>query len=190
MKKEIKIICSLIFLAVCSSSALFATPLDFKNSVGIYALVDTEAMGIQYQRWCTDKIGFQTQGYVFYDELSGDGASDFNCSLSTELQLKLFETLMGEKSASILYAWFLAGYQGSSSRTWNNSQGDYGAADYVPGYYTQGDYKSSALMGLGFGFDIMFLNHISIPIQFGFSGSFPNDISAGFCFGAGLRYRF
>ena len=191
MKKSFKVFLAATVFAVCGIIPLSAEPLEFKNSVGIYALIQTQVMGIQYQRWCTDRLGFQTTGYIFYEKAKWDGDNnEFNASLSGELQLKLFETPFGKRSGSVLYAWFLGGYHGFTKEKWIDPVGNYEDADYVPGYYSNDGYHSNAILGLGFGFDIMFLNHVSIPIQFGFSGEFPNDTSAGFCVGAGVRYRF
>ncbi len=191
MRKSLKLLAVSAVLAFCGLHSLSAEPLDFKNSVGIYGLMQTQVMGIQYQRWCTERLGFQTTGYIFYEKAKWEGDnSEFNASLSGELQLKLFETPFGKRSGSILYAWFLGGYHGFTKQQWVDAVGTYEDATYQPGYWQDGKYYSNAILGLGFGFDIMFLNHISIPIQFGFAGEFPNDMNAGFCVGAGVRYRF
>lgn len=189
MKKFFKTSGLVLAFLFVKLAALSATPLDFDNSVGVFALADTNVMGIQYQRWCTEKIGFQTEGFVVYND-SAYTSSNFDCSLSCELHLKLFEAPFGKKSGSTLYAWFLGGYHGKTGNEYIASKGTWGEPDYVEGYYEPTGYLSNAILGLGFGFDIMFLNHISIPIQFGFSGEFPNTKSAGFCLGAGVRYRF
>lgn len=189
MKKLLKTSALIFVLLFAKLVSLSATPLDYNNSVGIYALANSNVLGIQYQRWCTDKIGFQTEGFVFYNETTYS-PSNFDCSLSCELHIKLFETPFGQKSGSTLYAWFLGGYHGESGSEYIEATGTWGQPDYVEGHYEPTGYDSNAILGIGFGFDIMFLNHISIPIQFGFSGEFPNTKSAGFCVGAGLRYRF
>jgi len=192
MKKHLKLSIAIAALILCKISTVSATPMDFKNSVGVYGLFETPVVGIQYQRWCTDRLGFQTTGFVQYDQSDftysvKDGLS---FSLSGELQLKLFETPFGNRSGSILYAWFLAGYHGFATSQYISPVGEWGEPGYIDGYYQSTGFKSNAILGIGFGFDIMFLNHLSIPIQFGFAGEFPTNTNAGFCVGTGIRYRF
>lgn len=47
---------------------------------------------------------------------------------------------------------------------------------------------NNALASVGFGFDFIFFDHLSVPIQFGFMGTFPDDPQVGFCGGIALRY--
>lgn len=194
MRKSLKLLAVTAVLALCGLHSLSATPLDFKNSVGVYGLFNTPVVGIQYQRWCTDRIGFQTTGFVQYDQsdpvVNIQNDDGFSFSISGEFHLKLFETPFGTKSASVLYAWFLGGYHGFSDARYVEPEGEWDTPGYIAGYYEPTGFKSNAVLGIGFGFDIMFLNHLSIPIQFGFSGEFPNQTQAGFCFGTGVRYRF
>jgi len=62
--------------------------------------------------------------------------------------------------------------------------------NYTADYTKDSGLLADAMLGIGFGFDFMLFDHISIPLQFGFEGEFPNEISAGFCIGTGIRYRF
>ena len=129
MKKSLKLMAVTAVLALCGFHSLSATPLEYKNSVGVYGLFQTPVVGLQYQRWCTDRIGFKTTGFVQYDQsdpvitINQDHGVSF--SLSGELHLKLFETPFGTKSASVLYAWFLGGYHGFSESKWVESKGEW-----------------------------------------------------------------
>ena len=49
-------------------------------------------------------------------------------------------------------------------------------------------FHNNALASVGFGFDFIFFGHLSVPVQFGFMGSFPDDPQVGFCGGIALRY--
>ena len=108
MRKSLKLLAIGVFFALCGLHSLSAEPLDFKNSVGVYGLYDTKVLGIQYQRWCTDRIGFQTEGFVYYQKGASDtDANDYEFSLSGEFQFKLFETPFGKRSASIIHSFTL-----------------------------------------------------------------------------------
>ena len=166
---------------------LSADPLDFKNAVGVFILGNVSSdepgvKGIQYQRWCTDKLGFQTEGFVTYGNRYDD-ISAYDFSLDAELLLKLYETPKGFRFASTLYAWGLVGIHGFNQISYVE---DKNAGQYNYKYINEG-FRSDVMLGIGFGFDVMMLNHISIPFQFGFEGEFPNATSAGFCLGTGLR---
>lgn len=197
MRKLKTLICTIAIIVAGSSALLSADPLDFKNSVGVFVLGNVSSdepgvKGIQYQRWCTDRFGFQTEGFITYQDQkhSYTDFSTLDFSVSTEALLKLYETPKGYRFASTLYAWGLVGIHGFTGTEYVESVGHYGQEGYVEGYYKNGGFKSDVMLGIGFGFDVMLLNHLSIPFQFGFEGEFPNDISAGFCMGAGLRYKF
>ena len=47
-----------------------------------------------------------------------------------------------------------------------------------------------AIFGFGFGTEIISWKHLSLPIEVGFAGGFPNDPAFGFCSSFGLRFRF
>lgn len=178
MKKGIKILLASLAIFACGAVSAFAAPLDYESAVGVSILSTLDNIsigGLQYQKWITDKIGFQTEGSIVYQP---NYNLDYN--VAVELQYKLFETPMGTKNATILYAWFLAGHRGFQET-------DY---DYATNTRTKQKFNADAIAGIGFGFDVMLLNHISIPFNFGIVGEFPNDCAAGFCLGSGVRYRF
>lgn len=182
MKKSKLIIAALAVLVFGITTAA-ADPNDFKNAIGIFGLASLESEsnsvgGLQYQRWVTEKIGFQVEGSVYYDP--ENTYYSFDSNLNFELQYKLYQTNIGARNASVLYAWALIGASGTAGSEFNSSRDE-----YVP----TGPYFD-ANVGLGFGFDLNFINHLSVPIQFGFLGKFPNELAAGFSVGAGIRYRY
>jgi len=184
MKNVSKYFLVMFAISVIAISSVAAEPSAFDNSVGVYGLAGINSpytAGVQFQRWCTNRIGFQTQGYVYYD--SSIKAS-LNYNVSAQFLLKLFETEFGERTGTCLYSWLLVGNHGydDSTSVYNETTGDY--------EYSNVEFVTNIQAGIGFGFDIMFLNHLSVPIEFGYMGEFPNDMTWGFVFGTGIRYRF
>ena len=191
MKKFKILVCMTVLLS--GLSALCADPLDFKNAVGVFLLgnisTTPHVKGLQYQRWITNSIGFQTEGYVSYDSKVYTDLQQYDFSVSGEFLVKLYETPHGYKFGSTLYAWALAGFHGFNKINYTY-ESDIDGEYYTPGYNWDTGFKGDVMLGIGFGFDVMLFDHISIPLQFGFEGEFPNDISAGFCLGSGIRYKF
>lgn len=178
MKKGIKILLASLAIFACGAVSAFAAPLDYESAVGVSVLstFDTVTVGgLQYQRWFSDKFGFQAEGSIFYEPNSN---LDYN--VSVEFQYKLFETPMGTKNATILYGWVLAGHRGFQETYYNSETNK----------TIKQKFNADVIAGVGFGFDVMLLNHISIPFNFGIVGEFPNKPAAGFCLGSGVRYRF
>lgn len=181
MKKSIKILLASLVIFTCGAVSAFAAPLDYESAVGVSFLTTFDSMaigGLQYQRWISDKFGIQTEGAIMYQPDSYNNMLDYN--INVEFQYKLFETPMGAKNATILYGWILAGHRGFQDKDYNDATQK----------WTKQKFKADAVAGIGFGFDVMLLNHISIPFNFGLVGEFPNDSAAGFCLGSGVRYRF
>lgn len=185
MKKLTKLatlVCALSFLG---GAVAFANPIDSDSAIGVFAMGSSEigVYGLQYQHWFNDKIGMQLEGYAYYNpNVSYDDVLQYN--ICGEFQYKLYETCLGERSATNLYAWGLIGHHAYIKNTTN-----YDSATNTSTMTSSG-FCPSIVGGFGFGFDVMFLNHISIPVEFGFLGEFPYNQSVGFVFGSGIRYRF
>jgi len=162
-----------------SCVSLYANPVDANSAVGVTAMGTTRAgvYGLQYQHWFNNRFGMQTEGFAYYNP---DSNEELNYLICGEFLIKLYETQLTERSASNLFVWILAGHRGYSEKEY----------DYNTGKTLYSGFCPDALAGVGFGFDIMFLNHISFPVQFGFLGEFPYDTSVGFSLGTGIRYRF
>lgn len=191
MKKLSKIFVTIFAVSVIAISSVFATPTDMDNAVGVTflgAVNSSYTAGLQYQRWCTDKIGFQVQGYAFYEADSSDSLnyemSALNYEMSAQFLLKLYESTLGGANRTCLYAWTLVGHHGYED---SDSYYDDATEKWVN---TESVFYPNAQAGIGFGFDATLLNHLSVPIEFGFLGEFPNQAKCGFVFGSGIRYRF
>ncbi len=172
MKK--KIIIALAVMLIIGSSFAFAIEGIAPNAAGVYGMIwqgESGAGGLQYQRWF-NHLGMQfTAGGI---ATSYDGkiqSADF--AVLAELQGKLFSHVASPKFASVFYAWALGGFHGYTEV----KSGDL----YL---------KPNAVVGFGLGIEMIFVQHISFPIQFGYSGEFPNDLNFGFSFATGFRYRF
>lgn len=200
MKKIVKIFCVMSVFLFGGIFALSATPLDYKNALGVYGLIPRSVGGLQYQRWFNDRLGAQFQVFgaytdsVYYNKNTNSYIPTYSVSASAEFQVNLFETAISEKTAVRLFGWVLAGYYGHNEidSDYIESTGERDTESYVPGYsvYSDSGLLSSINLGFGFGFEFMFLNRISIPLEFGFAGSFLDNTGVSFSVGSGLRFRF
>ncbi|MCR4741667.1 MAG: hypothetical protein K5866_02180 [Treponema sp.] len=160
--------------------------LAFRNAIGGYFVWNYKSPigGIQYERWVTDLLSTKFNFYVFYDPSENfiwEHLMDY--TITTEFNLKLYETAFNEEFASRLFAFLMLGHRGYSIRTYERDE-SYNISGYSDSYYPV------MLASLGFGFDFIFAEHLSIPFQIGFMGAFPNDEYAALCIGTGIRYIF
>ena len=120
--------------------------------------------GIIYQRWF-DKIGFETMFGGYYS-----ASKNFNYAISLEGMYSLYRAPKINSILTCLYLWCDLGHYGISS----------------------GDncFKFNFNSGFGFGLNLVCFEHISMPLEFGYSAVFPNDFSLGFTFSTGIMYRF
>lgn len=155
----------------------FASGLDNKNAIGAYVLgADPTIGGLQYEHRFTDLVSSKIGAFVFYNN---DTYSDpFNMNISLQTDFTLYENEWRDKIASRLFAYALAGYTANIERGY----------DYVNDVQKKEEFHQNAIASIGFGFDFIFFEHLSVPVQFGFMGSFPNDTRIGFCGGVGIRY--
>ena len=173
MKKLLISITAIFMLA----TGLFANGLDNKNAIGMYVLAgNTTVGGIQYEHRFSSFIGTKFGAFAFYDD---DGYTDpFNMNLTVHTDFTLYETDWRDKICSRLFAYALAGYDARIARTY----------DYENDKKKTETFVSNAIASAGFGFDFIFFDHLSVPVQFGFMGTFPNEPKVGFCGGIGVRY--
>ncbi len=186
MLKKTKILLISVAMLIMGSAALHANPLEYKNAIGIYGMFGFSNSGLQYQRWFNDRIGLQSQVLAWYE--SGRNQYDdpeYEFALNTQLLFSLFKTNFGEKAGTNLYAWGLLGYY------------LYNTTDYVDGS-SLGVYSiritesicNNFVFGAGFGFDVMFWDHLSVPFEFGFAGQMPHETRISLTAATGIRYRF
>ena len=174
--KKLIIAAALVFAL---GSGLFANGLENSNAIGMYVIGgDTSVGGIQYERRFSDFFSTKVGVMAFYNN---DTYSDpFNANVTVETDFTLYENNWRDKICSRLFAYSMVGYTGKLERTWNY--------DAPEGSQKKEKLHNNALASLGFGFDFIFFDHLSVPIQFGFMGTFPDDTQVGFCGGIGIRY--
>ena len=162
------------------AGAVFANGLENKNAIGAYVIGgDNSVGGIQYEHRFSDLIGTKFGVFAFYN--NNTYSDPFNANFTVQTDFTLFENQWRDKIASRLFAYTLVGYDARYERTYNYSE------DGDRTIKTE-KLHNNAIASVGFGFDFIFFDHLSVPIQFGFMGTFPDDPQVGFCGGIGLRY--
>lgn len=179
MKKLLVTLTVLITIA----TGLFANGLENQNAIGVFVLGtdDQTVGGIQYERRFSDLFSTKLGVFAFYNDKTY--SDPFSMNVTLESDFTLFENNWKDKIGSRLFAYGMVGYIGRMERSY----------EYVDG---SSSYQSKQIekmhnnmtASLGFGFDFIFFEHLSVPIQFGFMGTFPDDPQLGFCGGVGLRY--
>lgn len=182
MKKIIKIILAGLFVLGLGSN-IFASGLDNKNAIGMYIIGANDPIGgIQYERALSDVVSEKVGIFAFYN--NDDYSEPYRFSVSSETDFKLFETTWKEKVSSKLFAYGLFGYKcfGEREYIYPNKTAYDDPIDVNDTFY------QNIFAGLGFGFDFIFFDHLSVPIQFGFIGEFPYNLNIGFSAGVSIRY--
>ena len=178
MKHSLK---KLVILGILASSIslLFANGLENKNAIGVYVIgADIPIGGIQYERHFSNLISEKFGVYAFYNNDNTSNPFEFNFTAETDF--KLYETNWKDKVASRLFAFAMLGYDIKKERE----------TYYVEPEGSKQEEKiiNNALAAVGFGFDFIFFDHLSVPVQFGFMGTFPDTPNIGFGGGIALRY--
>lgn len=170
MKRLLKILLTFGFLMGLSTTAAFANPLENKQAVGVYYILSENPIGgLQYEYRFNNLISTKVDVFMYYD---GKYREALNYNGNIELDITMDESMWKERYSSRLYAYILAGHTGNL-------------------YFGETPHQQyDAVLSAGFGFDFTLFDHLSIPIQFGFLGTFPDNKSAGFCVGSGIRYSF
>ncbi len=165
-------------LFVCLTATVFADEPKCKNAIGMYFMgADDSFGGIQYERRFTNIISEKAGIYASYENSTGT----CDISVTGETDFTLYETSWKEFVNSRLFAYALIGYHGYINSEYHYVEGG-------ESYRENTGYLQDGMLGLGFGFDFTFFGHLSLPIEFGFVGNFPNNPHVGFCAGAGIRY--
>ena len=138
--------------------------------------------GLQYQRWVTDRFALGVSGgIVAYDnEYTDKYYCNYNVNITANINIFNFE--WGDRSGSRFGAFFLAGHRGF--------YGDVSEYKYSYNGPDKTGYFPNVVFAAGLEIEFLVWQRISMPVQLGFSGEFPNFPTAGVCFGTGLRYVF
>ena len=183
MKKLLKSIL-LVSLFTCLGTSVFAEALDNKNAIGMYVIgSECPVGGIQYERRFTNVFStkFGTYALVRNKEYYGGTPLEFN--FVVEPDFTLYQTSWNNKVSSRLFAFGLAGYDFTQK---SNGHYDDTLSRYVQDQVTN---THSLIAGAGFGFEFIFFGHLSVPLQFGFTGTLnQDDPFLGFGGGIAVRY--
>ena len=183
MKKFVKkLLLAGVLLGLCGGTALFANGLENKNAIGVFVLGSEQAVGgIQYERRFTDLISGKFGVMAFYNNDTYN-SNPFNMNLTVETDFTLFENTWKDKISSRLFAYGMVGYLGFIDRSYNYN------FEETRSEKQSEKMHNNAVASVGFGFDFVFFDHLSVPLQFGFMGTFPDDPQVGFCGGVAVRY--
>lgn len=183
MKKSIKILLAAFVVFGISISSMAAQVLQNKNAIGVYVLASENTIGgIQYERRVNDLLSLKFDTFIYYSSRGYGTALNYN--VCCEADFTLFSSEWNPKAGSRLFAYALAGHQGILEQT---SKYDETVKRQV---VTGKEFYPDAIVSAGFGFEFIFISHLSLEVQFGFQGTFPYGTTAGFCGGTGLRYSF
>lgn len=174
--------------AAPAESAKLDSTFDFRNALGAFVTTSNDIFGgLEYQRWFAktgDALGIETQLGLYWNNSSS--SNDINVDVNCQLDWRLAKFEI-KNFASILYAYGNLGF---------SADYDYRQA-YVSGESASISYKAGILAGGGFGFDLLFFRHLSIPIQVGYMayiglGSYntSDPFWCSFAYTTGIRYRF
>ena len=183
MKKLIVLISLLLSVSVFALSAEGTdsrSAFDCESAIGVAYYSpdigggsDNFLGGLCYQHWINEKTGIEFGGAISWDPNSTYKPLDYN--IYCEGDYILYQSEISHAFASRLYTWGLVGHTGAIESEYDMETESYKETGYRPNFRA----------GIGFGFDLIFYKHVSVPLKFGFTGSLTG---AGFTFGGGIKY--
>ena len=183
MKKTIQTII-IAGILLCMGSFAFADALDNKNAIGMYVIGSERPVGgIQYERRFTDLISTKFGTYALIRDKNYYNTTPVEFNFVVEPDFCLYQTSWNDKVSSRLFAFGMIGYDYQQNVSYHY---DRTLDEQVADPKTD---KDSLIVGAGFGFDFIFFGHLSVPLQFGFTGTLePEDPFLGFGGGIAIRY--
>ena len=183
MKKLIKTFMIFALLA-CFGSSAFAEALDNKNAIGMYVISSERPVGgIQYERRFTDLFSCKFGTYALIRNKDVYNNIPVECNFVVEPDFCLYQTSWNNKVSSRLFVFGMLGYDYKQETIthYDSKKGEQ--------VYDDTDVTHSMIVGAGFGFEFIFFEHLSVPLQFGFTGMLePDDPFLGFGGGLAIRY--
>lgn len=132
--------------------------------------------GISYQQWFQNDMGFEVAiGFI-------SNKSNAYYNFEGQFQKLLFVDDFGKRSLSSLYLWANAGINSMEEVLEERSEEN--------NYDRKITLHPNFFVGVGFGMEMTYFEHISVPVTLGFEVEFPKEFAFGFTAGIGLRYRF
>lgn len=190
MKKITKLILSGVLLLTFTALPVFAQDADDDNwdqnstalGTAVTSLPEHTIYGLNYQHWWNNfGLDFTIGGQ--YNRGWYGNPDSYICA-GIKPMFQVYSTDSANKHMAKVYIWGLAGVTGSigTKNVYDNETGDLISTEMVTPF--------DANIGFGFGVEVICWRHLSIPIEVGFAGGFPNDPAFGFCGSTGLRFRF
>ncbi|MDC7227522.1 MAG: hypothetical protein PQJ61_12225 [Spirochaetales bacterium] len=197
----------LVFNASAEDESAFE---EFDNALGGF-YGDIGGTGLSWQHW-SGKLGVQTSAglwyldniYTSYDESWSEDDVDvemFNYNIGVEIMYMVYEDSYSDWFDGCLYVFGGAKHIGKIVDTYSYKleivEPDDGGDPYNT-YPTTGStgprYVPAFAVGFGFGFEPVFFDHFSFPVEFGIGSEWEFDswlpVDAGLKFQGGLRYRY
>ncbi len=198
MKNVKKTVCALALLMALSCGAVAAQEAENyipKNGIGgTFTYYHTGALGgLSYQRYLTDKLSLEGFASIMFDN-STTRQPLWYC-VGLELDYILYSYSPASWFTTNLFLWGQATHIGEVNREYHSTV--YGTKvvdgktvtdwDTVvqESYYDPGVYSPNFGGAFGFGFDMIFIKHLSLPIRLGFAADMTGITFTGGC---GLRY--
>jgi len=192
MKKTIKLIMSGLLLLTTVLPAFAKekeeTTWDVNSTAlgtSVTIIPEHPIYGLCVQHWW-DNFGIDfTAGGYYSKDWKGNPESSVCASLKPEFQV--YKTDPTKKHMTKVYIWGLVGFTGSisTSTVYDGCSAD---GTYQTKEVTETPFD--AVAGFGFGAELLFWRHLSIPLEVGFAGGFPSEPAFGFTGSCGLRFRF
>ncbi|MCD1655676.1 hypothetical protein K7J14_13345 [Treponema zuelzerae] len=186
MKSTVRATLAILAFCMISAAGVFAESSDkkevrfddYRSALGMFAMAipNGGAYGLQFEHWF-NSFGFTVTGGGYYRP-EDDWANILDYSVVFQGMHTVFGNTFSDQVAGRLYSWASIGHHGYMTDDTNDD------------VYEEGAYKANGVAGLGIGIEMIFFEHFSIPLQFGYTGEFPNDPGLGFTFGSGIRYRY
>lgn len=182
MKKVFKaILAGAVFL--CLGTVCFASGLENKNAIGIYVIgSESPVGGIQYERRFSDLFSTKFGTYVLVKGNNSYTSVPVEFNFVIEPDFCLYKTEWNSKVSSRLFAFGLAGYDFKETADWEYDE------TLRQTVLKETDTSHGIIAGAGFGFEFIFFGHLSIPVQFGFTGLIDKEPFFGFGGGIAVRY--
>ena len=181
MNKIFKRTIILCIFTLCLSK-VFASGLDKKNAIGVYVIAAADTIGgIQYEHRFSDLISEKFGIYALYNTETYT-TNPLDITFTAQTDFTLYAADWNSVISSRLYAYGLAGYNGRITREYKYDEATYDST------IVSEELQNNAIASAGFGFDFIFFDHLSVPVQFGFMANFPYSPHIGFCGGTALRY--
>ncbi len=172
----------MLTVSMVFAESIFSVPVEDAKEDNVFSRYDS-AIGIggyfnqagipciTYQHWLTPSFGFAVGGGAIYEPMF-DNVADYEFAATVQLQKALY-TASNQYLETRLYIWGMTGF-------------DTKCDSYVNGPVKE----TNGSLAAGFGIDITSLNHISIPVEFGYCIQGPDSFTIRPTGSLGIRYRY